>query len=178
MSPLDKLCEESSAHLAFRLRCEYLPGTIPFPNSPEETEWLGKRETLVVTVLRTLGGWKVRSSWTAGGVEEAGERDLGPDDLQGWPAEVEARGAWELPALSPVAAAEGTIEFEHEAYEYFDHDPDSLDLEAWRPPRTWRIQRGGNGTGRERTDGLLSSYTPLLPEPVRKGSAIVSAFKD
>jgi hypothetical protein len=175
LPPIDEVCAKHGAHLAFRLRCEYLPGAAPFPDSPEEAEWLAKRETLVLTVLAVEARWVVRTSWVVGGEERGGDLELPRGELVAWTEEIETRGGWELPSLAAVAAGEGVVDLEHEAYEYRDSDPDSLDLESWRPPRHWRTVRAAEGASVDRTRVLVCAYGRFLPEAAH-GSPLAAAL--
>src|SRR5436309_1508480 len=134
IAPLAEVCEKRGARRAVRLSGEFHPGPeAPFPESPEEVEWLKRRESLSLAVLELkdgAGGLAV-SSWTRGGVETAEERRLDAGEVAAFLAEVEARGGWSLTALAPLAAGEGRIDLEHDAYEYMGGDAESLDLESW-----------------------------------------------
>ena len=135
-----------------------------------------------MTVVALASGWLVQTWWRQGAgdkpVEKLSERELASADLAGFPEALEKAGAWALAALPIVASGEGTLEIDHEAYEYVDNDPDSLDLDAWRPPRHWRIEHGVPGELPAQARELLGSYRRFLPDELKAGgaSALASAF--
>ena len=174
-----ELCEKHGAHRGFRLRGEYVPSTAPFPDSPEETAWLERRESLVVSVLGAHSGWIVLSSWTVGGKETVERADLAPDELDPWAVLFEERGGWTLADLAPIPTGpegEGVLEFEHDAYEYHDSDPDSLDLDAWSAPRHQHIERRTGGTAGDAAGALLGVYRRFLPGPLLAASPFAAVF--
>ena len=148
----------------------------PFPESPEEAAWLARRETLILTVLGQRSGWLVLLTWIVGGEERTDRQELGAGALDAWAADVEARGGWKLAAFARSCAGDGFSDFEHEAYEYHDHDPDSLDLDSWRPPRRWRIERSRDGAQEAESQALLGAYARFLPERLRAASPFALAF--
>ena len=175
--PLDEVCTRQGAHAGFRLRGEYLPGPPPFPDSPEELEWLGLRESLVVTVVVMPGGLgRVLRTWTRGGLEASDVVELSGEEVARFTASADAHAAWSLAAFAALEASTGTVEFEHEAYAYEEDDSDSLDLHAWRPPRSFRVERSRSHGDIDASRGLLAIYEPLLPPTLGGESAFAAIF--
>jgi len=175
LPPLEKVCEKHGSSLAYRLRAEYAPGPAPFPDSPEEAAWMRARESLVLTALRSGDHGVVVCSWTRGGEESETRVELDAQGLRALVHALDQTGAWSLEAFGPVRSGEASVELEHESYEEFEHDPDSLDLDSWKPPRRFRIARARAGVPAGAGRELLQAWNAFVPDAARRGP-LGSAF--